>query len=498
MSYRKTLIASLCIFALAISVRAQTPQATPESQATPSSQPALAFVNDQPITLSDIDAEARKMAESLDEQIKEVRRKVLDALVNEILFETEAAKRKITVDKLLDQEVFNRINAPTDAEIRAFYDANRDKLGTATLESVRAEIVSYLRNQSAQKLLSELVSRLRAANKVVMSPGEVNAPNLTPSTVLATVAGRTVTAGALNEKARQEVYELRMKVYEAQKNAVDLKISDLLLIAEAKRRNITEQEIIRTEIIDKMRPTTDADVAKFYEENKERIKGDLASRREDIKRYLGQLEQKRLADALIQQMRTRASVRVLLTEPEPPVHAISTDDDPSRGNPQAPVTVVMFTDFQCPSCAAMHPVVEGALKSHADRVRLVVRDYPLEVHNHARKAAEAADAANAQGKFFEYTAVLYQNQTALDVPSLKKYASQVGLDRARFDRELDSGMYAAEVSHDIADAEKYGVKYTPTIFINGVLLREVSPEAFRAALERALMHASRTAGSAVQ
>ena len=199
-----------------------------------------------------------------------------------------------------------------------------------------------------------------------------------------------------------------------------------------------------------------------------------------------------------QHAHVRASVRVLLTEPEPPVHAISTDDDPSRGNPQAPVTVVMFTDFQCPSCAAMHPVVEKALKSNTDRVRLVVRDYPLDIHDHARKAAEAADAANAQGKFFEYTALLYQNQTALDVPSLKKYASQVGLDRARFDRELDSGMYAAEVNHDRADAEKYGVKYTPTFFINGVLLREVSAAGFQAALERALINTSRTAGSAVK
>ena len=498
MSYRKTLIAALCIFALAIPVAAQAPQATPDTKSTPSSQPALAFVNDQPITLADIDAEARKLAESLDEQIKEARRKMLDALVNEILFETEASVRKVTVDKLLDLEVFNRITAPTDAEIRALYDANRAKLGTATLESARAELVSYLRSQSAQKLLSELVSRLRAANKVVMGPGEVNAPNLAPSTVLATVTGRTVTAGALGEKARQEIYELRMKVYDAQKSAVELKINELLLAAEAKRRNSTEQEIIRTEIVDKMRPTTDADVTKFYEENKARIKGDLASRREDIKRYLEQQEQKRLVEVLVQQMRSRASVRVLLTEPEPPVHAISIDDDPSRGNPQAPVTVVMFTDFQCPSCAAMHPVVEEALKSHSDRVRLVVRDYPLDVHDHARKAAEAADAANAQGKFFEYTALLYQNQSNLDVASLKKYASQVGLNRARFDRELDSGMYAAEVSHDIADAEKYGVKYTPTIFINGVLLREVSAEGFQAALERALMHASRTAGSAVK
>jgi protein-disulfide isomerase len=97
----------------------------------------------------------------------------------------------------------------------------------------------------------------------------------------------------------------------------------------------------------------------------------------------------------------------------------------------AAVTIVEFTDFQCPACAAMHPVLEEVLKSYGNKVRFVVRDFPLNQHEWARKAAEAANAANAQGKFFEYIAVLFKNQKALDVPSLKKYASDLGLDRAR-------------------------------------------------------------------
>ena len=119
---------------------------------------------------------------------------------------------------------------------------------------------------------------------------------------------------------------------------------------------------------------TDADVDKFYAENKARIKSDLASIRGDIRRYLEQQERRRLVNALAQQLRAGAQLQVLFTEPEPPVQAISTDDDPSRGNPQAPVTIVMFTDFQCPSCAMMHPVVEEALKANGNRLRLVVRD----------------------------------------------------------------------------------------------------------------------------
>jgi protein-disulfide isomerase len=168
------------------------------------------------------------------------------------------------------------------------------------------------------------------------------------------------------------------------------------------------------------------------------------------------------------------------------VQTISADDDPARGEKSAPVTVVVFTDFQCPSCAAMHPVVDDALKAYGNRVRLVVRDFPLIIHAQARKAAEAANAANAQGKFFEYISVLFKNQSALDVASLKKYATDLGLDRARFDTALDGGQYATEVDKDVLDGQAYGVDGTPTIFINGVRLRNLTAEGIRTAIDRAL------------
>ena len=133
----------------------------------------------------------------------------------------------------------------------------------------------------------------------------------------------------------------------------------------------------------------------------------------------------------------------------------------------------------------MHPVLEEVLKSYGDKVRFVVRDFPLSQHENARKAAEAANAANAQGKFFEYIALLFQRQKALDVPSLKKYASELGLDRARFDAALDRGVYAAEVQRDVEDGELYGVGSTPTIFINGVQLRALSVEGLREAIDKA-------------
>src|SRR5688500_18013564 len=133
----------------------------------------------------------------------------------------------------------------------------------------------------------------------------------------------------------------------------------------------------------------------------------------------------------------------------------------------------------------MHPVIEKVLKSYGAKVRFVVRDVPLGKHDWARKEAEAANPAEEQGKFFEYATLLFQRQKALDVPSLKKYASELGLDRTRFDAALDRGTYAAEVKRDIEDGEMYGVGSTPTIFINGVQLRVLSAEGLREAIDRA-------------
>jgi len=90
-----------------------------------------------------------------------------------------------------------------------------------------------------------------------------------------------------------------------------------------------------------------------------------------------------------------------------------------------------------------------------------------------------------KANFFEYITVLFKNQKALDVPSLKKYASEVGLDRARFDAALDRGVYAAEVQKDVTDGELYGVGSTPTIFVNGVQLRTLSTEGLKEAIDRA-------------
>jgi protein-disulfide isomerase len=202
--------------------------------------------------------------------------------------------------------------------------------------------------------------------------------------------------------------------------------------------------------------------------------------------YLRDVETRKATVALAERLRTVMQVRTFLAPPEPPVYKIATDDQPTKGSPAASVTLVEFTDYQCPSCAKAQPALERITSEYGERVRLVVRDYPLTQHKDAQKAAEAAEAAREQGKYWEYTALLFQNQSALQTDRLKEYASRAGLDRAKFDAALDSGRFAESVHRDLQDGDRVGVMGTPTVFVNGRRVADTSYEGLKAAVKAAL------------
>jgi len=441
-------------------------------------------VNNQTFTTADLEPAVRQELEHLDDKIADARKSVLELQINTMLLDIEAKKRRIDTHRLYETEVSSRVPAATPAQIKKFLDENRQQFQGMDPALANQQIAAYLHDEAENKLADDLVNRLRKSNPVVMGV-DVNSPSLTPSSIVATIAGQPVKADTLMERLKPIIYKMKLEAYEVAKNRVDQLVDDTLLLEEARRRQIGPEQIIRTEITDKVRPPTDDEVTKFYNENKARIAGDLNSVHNQVAIYLQNESQQRLEKDLSARLRKDANIRWLITEPPQPVQNISVDDDPSRGDVNAPVTIVEFTDFQCPACAAMHPILDEVLKSSGNKVRFVVRDFPLNQHEFARKAAEAANAANAQGKFFEYIALLFKNQKALDVPSLKKYASEVGLDRARFDADLDRGVYAAEVDKDVTDGEMYGIGSTPTIFINGVQLKVLSADGLKEAIERA-------------
>jgi protein-disulfide isomerase len=453
-------------------------------------------VNGESITSANLDPKVRQEVEALEPRIAEARRQILELQVNTMLLETEAAKRRITPQQLYNLEIAAKIGEPSAAEVNKFIQENGDQINQADPVSARQGVVLYLKGEREAKITAAFLQHLRVATPVV-NVASANAANLPAGAVLITVGGRPINAGAIAERLKPITYKLRLNTYQLAQQALDANINDLLLLAEANRRNVPPEEIIRKEVTEKLRAPTEAEVAKFYEENKARIPTDLASASSQIALFLQEKDRQRLEQELSTRLRSGANIRMLISQPELPVQLISSDDDPVRGDASAPVTIVEFTDFQCSACANMQPLLEEVLKSYGSKVKLIVRDFPLPMHANARKAAEAANAANAQGKFFEYTSLLFKRQNALDVPSLKKYATELGLNRARFDAALDGGAYADEVKHDVADGELYGIDSTPAIFVNGVAVTEMSIEALRAAIDRGLAGAGPAKVSAI-
>jgi protein-disulfide isomerase len=306
--------------------------------------------------------------------------------------------------------------------------------------------------------------------------------------VFATVKGESITSGDVEDSLQAIIFDVQEQVYKLRKDELDLSINDTLLAAEAQKRKITIRALLDAEV--KPKAITDEQTKLFYEQNKGRISGDFTQTRDAIRQYLEQAELRQAERAFVERLRATASIQVFLVAPESPVFSISTTDQPSLGNANAPVTIVAFTDYQCPSCAAMHPTLERLVKEYGDKVRLVTRDFPLTQHSEAFKAAEAAEAAREQGRYWEYMHLLLNNQSALSVDKLKNYASELSLDRARFDSALDSGKFSESVKRDIDDGMKLGINATPTIFINGRRVRMTDYEQLKANVDAAFKAAT--------
>ena len=169
---------------------------------------------------------------------------------------------------------------------------------------------------------------------------------------------------------------------------------------------------------------------------------------------------------------------------------VDVDDDPVLGNKNAPVTIVSFEDYQCPFCGRAFQQTYPLLKKEyidTGKVKYVYRDFPLSFHPNAQPAAEAAECADEQGKFWEFHDGLYKNQESLGLSLYTQLASQLGLDTNKFQQCVDSGKYRQEVQNDFAYGSQVGVSGTPTFFINGIMLVGAQPyQAFQQVIDAEL------------
>jgi protein-disulfide isomerase len=155
--------------------------------------------------------------------------------------------------------------------------------------------------------------------------------------------------------------------------------------------------------------------------------------------------------------------------------ALAAQPAPTRGPDSAVLEIIEFSDFECPYCAQALPVIDSLLTAHPDDVQLVFRHYPLPIHEHSARAAQAALEAQRQGAFWQYHDLVFENQSALADTDLVSYAEALGLDSAAFERALADGTYQARMHADMKLGMSLAVTGTPTFFVNGFRLVGVPP-----------------------
>ena len=476
----------LLTFIYPAAARAQTRDCACESQLLPET---LAIVNGVKITSTDIKKSTGEQVGQLQQQVIEARKRELDLMINSKLLALEAKRRGISTVKLLEQEVVAKVKKPTQNEAQVFYDQNKARI-KGEFKDVVDDIIGYLSEQRQQNEAKKFADTLRAANEVKVLAAEATPPATAAerARVWATIKGESITSGDVEDALLPLIFDVQEQVYKLRQDELELTINDTLLTQEAQKRKITVEALLEAEV--KPKPVTDQQAQAFYDQNKERVSGDFTQTKDAIKQYLEQIELRQAERTLVEKLRAPATIQTFLVAPESPVFAISTNDQPSLGSVDAPVTIVAFTDYQCPSCAAMHPVLEQLVKEYGNKVRLVTRDFPLSQHAEAFKAAEAAEAAREQGKYWEYIQILLRNQSALTVDKLKGYATELALDRTRFDSALDTGKFTESVQRDVEDGMKLGINGTPTIFINGRRISAKGHDELKATIDAAFKAAT--------
>lgn len=308
------------------------------------------------------------------------------------------------------------------------------------------------------------------------------------SGTLATVDGISITAVEVEKSLAGQLSKLEEQIYTLKRQKLDALINEKLLAKEAAKRNVSMPQLLDAEVTSKVGLVAEQEVENFYQDNKAQIKGEETQVREQIRAFLQNQKLGAKRDEFLLSLRSQAKI-VDNLKPPPVIRAdVSIEGAPFRGAADAPVTVVEFSDFECPFCKRTHPTVTQLLDKYAGNVKLVYRAFPLEsIHPHARRAAEAARCANDQGKFWDYYDVLFKESPKLSSDDLKRYAAQIGLDATKFDACVAGAVPKAAVQKDLDEGKRLGITGTPAFFINGRYLMGAQPlEAFARIIDEEL------------
>jgi len=317
-------------------------------------------------------------------------------------------------------------------------------------------------------------------------------PSLAGAETVATVAGEQISREELERSVRPQLIEVENNRYEILEQGLNEMVAEKLMEKEAQARGVSVEQLRTTEIEGKITPPTEEEAKALFDSNSGQLGGqsfdDLKPR---IIAYLANQRAGQRAQEYLEELKKKYTTTIVLSAPK-----IEVGDGgrlARNGVTTAPVTIIAFSDFECPFCKRAEETVAQVLSTYGNDLKYVHRDFPLPFHPHAHEAAEAALCAGDQNKYWEYYDKLWKTSD-LATASLQQLATDLSLDRTKFDDCLSKDTHSAKIDADVAAGSDVGVNGTPAFFINGRMLSGAQPfEKFKEIIDAELARAKSTA-----
>jgi protein-disulfide isomerase len=277
---------------------------------------------------------------------------------------------------------------------------------------------------------------------------------------VATVGSWTLHMADVDKQLAHKMHELR------EEKAQEIIVNHLLGL-EAKANGIKIDQVLEELVNKKIPPLSDADVSEFIKANESRLPEGGKGMDDKIRGYLQKQLQQNLQTAYLQSLTRKYNVAFLLDSPR---YDVPGPQDLAKGKKNAAITIIEFSDFECPYCRRAQKALKKVEAKYGDKVRFVFRHFPLPFHKKAPKASQAAQCAQDQGSFWSFHQALFTEGAELSDAAYKKLATKLKLNSKQFNKCLDSGSYASRVAADKKDGKSLGITGTPTFFINGIKL----------------------------
>ena len=281
------------------------------------------------------------------------------------------------------------------------------------------------------------------------------------NSIVAEVDGQAITMAEFERARPSALFQAKNAFYDAEKKAVEDYLDDYLLERQARKENVTVEELLKKHVDNLVGKDPDDSALAVYYEGLD-INEPLSAVKDKILEHIRTRRLARLKTAYMKSLREQAKISIELTAPRT---QISLKDTPVRGA-GAKVTLVEYADYECPYCQQVQPQLERLESEYKGKIAFAYKDMPLPMHTHAQKAAEAASCAGTQNKYWEYHDALVKSKD-LEVSQLKATASKIGLNTSAFNSCLDSGERAGAVRASLDEATKLGLNGTPSFFLNG-------------------------------